>query len=136
MGTAATMGIEENLALANRRGKSRGLRQGITSQERELFRGAVGRPGPGPHHGEALPRGSGGGREDAQALYALPGVKFMLPAASAPVNVKDYLSQPNVIACGGSWLCPAGDINEGNWEAITQRAQECMALVQEVRAGQ
>ena len=38
MGTAATMGIEENLALANRRGKSRGLRPGITSQERELFR--------------------------------------------------------------------------------------------------
>ena len=38
MGTAATMGIEENLALANRRGKSRGLRPGITSQERDLFR--------------------------------------------------------------------------------------------------
>ena len=38
MGTAATMGIEENLALASRRGKSRGLRRGITNQERELFR--------------------------------------------------------------------------------------------------
>ena len=38
MGTAATMGIEENLALANRRGKSRGLRRGITAQERALFR--------------------------------------------------------------------------------------------------
>ena len=37
MGTAATMGIEENLALANRRGKSRGLRRGITAQERALF---------------------------------------------------------------------------------------------------
>lgn len=38
MGTAATMGIEENLALANRRGKMRGLRSGITSQERALYR--------------------------------------------------------------------------------------------------
>ena len=38
MGTAATMGIEENLALANRRGQRRGLRPGITAQERELFR--------------------------------------------------------------------------------------------------
>ena len=38
MGTAATMGIEENLALASCRGKSRGLRRGITNQERELFR--------------------------------------------------------------------------------------------------
>lgn len=38
MGTAATMGIEENLALASRRGKTRGLRRGITAQERALFR--------------------------------------------------------------------------------------------------
>ena len=35
MGTAATMGIEENLALAKRRGKVRTLRTGITRAERE-----------------------------------------------------------------------------------------------------
>ena len=34
MGTAATMQIEENLALASRRGKFRGLGAGITKQER------------------------------------------------------------------------------------------------------
>ena len=38
MGTAATMGIDENLALANRRGMSRGLRQGISHLEREFFK--------------------------------------------------------------------------------------------------
>ena len=38
MGTAASMGIEENLALAIRRGQSRGLRWGITSKEREQYR--------------------------------------------------------------------------------------------------
>lgn len=38
MGTAASMGIEENLALAYRRGKSRGLRAGITQEERKLYR--------------------------------------------------------------------------------------------------
>ena len=37
-GTAATMGIEENLALARRRGNKRGLRRGITQQEREEYR--------------------------------------------------------------------------------------------------
>ena len=37
MGTAATMQIEENLALAARRGKARGLRQGITKAEREQY---------------------------------------------------------------------------------------------------
>ncbi len=38
MGTAATMGIEENLALALRRGKGRSLRPGISAQEREAYR--------------------------------------------------------------------------------------------------
>jgi putative ABC transport system ATP-binding protein len=38
MGTAATMQIEENLALAARRGKKRTLRPGITAQEREEYR--------------------------------------------------------------------------------------------------
>ena len=37
-GTAATMGIEENLALAKRRGKLRSLRSGITKAEREEYR--------------------------------------------------------------------------------------------------
>ena len=38
MGTAATMQIEENLALAARRGRSRTLRSGITKAEREEYR--------------------------------------------------------------------------------------------------
>ena len=37
MGTAATMGIEENLALAARRGVARSLRAGITKKEREEY---------------------------------------------------------------------------------------------------
>ena len=38
MGTAATMQIEENLALAARRGKSRGLKSGITKDERQDYK--------------------------------------------------------------------------------------------------
>ena len=38
LGTAATMQIDENLALAARRGKPRGLRQGINKAERESYR--------------------------------------------------------------------------------------------------
>ena len=37
-GTAATMGIEENLALALRRGSKRTLKQGISNSERKLYR--------------------------------------------------------------------------------------------------
>ncbi|MBK5246776.1 MAG: ABC transporter ATP-binding protein [Peptostreptococcaceae bacterium] len=38
MGTAANMGIEENLALAFRRGHFRSLKWGITHKERELYK--------------------------------------------------------------------------------------------------
>lgn len=38
MGTAATMQIEENLALARRRGQSRTLRRGLSKSEREEYR--------------------------------------------------------------------------------------------------
>ena len=41
MGTAATMQIEENLALAARRGKFRGLGQGINKQERQQYKEAL-----------------------------------------------------------------------------------------------
>ena len=41
MGTAATMQIEENLALAARRGKARTLRPGITKAERDEVQGAA-----------------------------------------------------------------------------------------------
>lgn len=37
-GTTATMGIDENLALAARRGEGRSLRWGVTKQERETYR--------------------------------------------------------------------------------------------------
>ncbi len=38
MGTASDMTIEENLAMAYRRGKTRSLKWGISSEERELFK--------------------------------------------------------------------------------------------------
>ncbi|NLP15478.1 MAG: ABC transporter ATP-binding protein [Clostridiales bacterium] len=37
MGTAANMEIQENLALAYRRGKNRGLRWGITNKEKQIY---------------------------------------------------------------------------------------------------
>ena len=45
-GTAATMGIEENLALAQRRGQSRTLKIGITKKEREATQGTAEDPRP------------------------------------------------------------------------------------------
>lgn len=47
MGTAPNMQIEENLALAYRRGRSRGLRWGVTRAERTLYREKLGSLGLG-----------------------------------------------------------------------------------------
>lgn len=41
LGTAPDMGIEENMALAHRRGKRRGLKWGITKAEREMYKEAL-----------------------------------------------------------------------------------------------
>ncbi len=46
-GTAATMGIEENLALAFRRGTRRTLKTGISNEERKLYRSVLSRLGLG-----------------------------------------------------------------------------------------
>ena len=46
-GTAPTMNIDENMALALRRGKCRGLKWGISNAEREMFREQLSRLGLG-----------------------------------------------------------------------------------------
>lgn len=46
-GTAASMGIEENLALALRRGKRRTLKQGISNSERKMYEASLSRLGLG-----------------------------------------------------------------------------------------
>lgn len=75
-----------------------------------------------------------GGVPLLKALYGpYGGVKFMPTGGISPGNLKDYLSLPNVLACGGSWLCPEQAISAGDWEKISALAAECVALVQEIR---
>ena len=54
-GTAATMQIEENMALAARRGMTRSLRPGITAKEREFYREHPGAWPGGPPYIESRP---------------------------------------------------------------------------------
>lgn len=76
-----------------------------------------------------------GGVKMLKALYGpYAGVKFMPTGGISPDNLKDYLLQPNVIACGGSWLCPEKAIAESNWQQITALSQACASLVAKIRA--
>lgn len=59
-------------------------------------------------------------------LNALKGpfadVRFCPTGGINPSNYRDYLSQTNVFAVGGSWLTPAELITAKNWQAITALA--------------
>ena len=72
MGTAATMQIEENLALAARRGKHRSLRVGITKQDRQFYKEQLKILGLGLEHRMTAKVGllSGGQRQALTLLMA------------------------------------------------------------------
>jgi 2-dehydro-3-deoxyphosphogluconate aldolase/(4S)-4-hydroxy-2-oxoglutarate aldolase len=48
--------------------------------------------------------------------------------------LKDYLEQPQVLACGGSWMVKEELINESKFNEITLLTKEAVKLVAEVRS--
>lgn len=58
-----------------------------------------------------------------KALRALagpfPDARFCPTGGIGEANAAAWLSEPNVVAVGGSWLCPAADIRSGNWAGIS-----------------
>jgi 2-dehydro-3-deoxyphosphogluconate aldolase/(4S)-4-hydroxy-2-oxoglutarate aldolase len=60
-------------------------------------------------------------------------VKFMPTGGVSAANLADYLSLPNVLACGGSWLTPKMAIAEGNYQIITDLAAEAVAIAKKTR---
>ncbi len=43
-------------------------------------------------------------------------------------NAKDYLSLPNIVCVGGSWVAPKELVAGGDWAGITKLAAEACAL--------
>ena len=70
-------------------------------------------------------------------LKALSGpyssVKFMPTGGVNTSNAEDYLSQPNVLACGGTWICPVDLINEGKFDEIEAKAAAAAEIVKKLR---
>ncbi|MCI9068707.1 MAG: ABC transporter ATP-binding protein [Lachnospiraceae bacterium] len=99
MGTAAGMQIEENMALAHRRGRRRGLKWGVTKQEKEIFHEELKRLGLGLEERMTAKVGllSGGQRQALTLLMAtLQKPKLLLldehTAALDPRTAKKVLS--------------------------------------------
>lgn len=65
-----------------------------------------------------------------KALKAIAGpfsqVKFCPTGGISLANYRDYLALDSVLCIGGSWLVPEEALTSGNYEKITQLAQEAI----------
>ena len=62
-------------------------------------------------------------------------IRFMPTGGVSMANLKDYLSLPYVIGCGGSWMAKGDLIAAGRFDEITRLAKDTVALVKEIQAG-
>ena len=72
-----------------------------------------------------FPAEASGGAAAVKAIGApIPQVAFCPTGGVSPSNKSDYLSLPNVVCVGGSWVAPADRMAAGDWDAITALARE------------
>lgn len=61
------------------------------------------------------------------------GMKFMPTGGVKPGNAKDYLTQSNVVACGGTWIVPMDLLEAGKFDEIEKLAREAAQLRDAIR---
>lgn len=67
------------------------------------------------------------------AVYSHTGVKFMPLGGVSINNVLEYLKEPNVFACGGSWLCSRDILKEKNWTEMKNRFKKASELIKQIK---
>jgi 2-dehydro-3-deoxyphosphogluconate aldolase/(4S)-4-hydroxy-2-oxoglutarate aldolase len=76
-----------------------------------------------------FPAEQAGGAAYLKALSSpLAGTLFCPTGGISLKNANDYLSLPNVICVGGSWVAPKELVTAGDWAGITKLAAEAAAL--------
>jgi len=67
-----------------------------------------------------FPAEPSGGIKALRALAGpFPHARFCPTGGIGEANAAAWLAEPNVVAVGGSWLCPPAEIGSGNWSGIT-----------------
>ncbi|HEM8170376.1 TPA: bifunctional 4-hydroxy-2-oxoglutarate aldolase/2-dehydro-3-deoxy-phosphogluconate aldolase [Providencia stuartii] len=70
-----------------------------------------------------------------KALKAIAGpfsqVKFCPTGGISPANYRDYLALKSVLCIGGSWLVPEDALEAGDYQRITQLAEEAIKGAQQ-----
>ena len=75
------------------------------------------------------PAETSGGAPALKAIGApLPQIAFCPTGGVSPANADSYLSLPNVICAGGSWVAPRDKVLAGDWSGIEALAREAAAL--------
>jgi 2-dehydro-3-deoxyphosphogluconate aldolase/(4S)-4-hydroxy-2-oxoglutarate aldolase len=62
----------------------------------------------------------------------LPDLRFCPTGGIDVQNFIDFLSLPNVICAGGSWVCPASAVQNHDWDRIRQLAQDVHRAIAQV----
>uniref|UniRef100_A0A7C1PBB2 2-dehydro-3-deoxy-phosphogluconate aldolase n=1 Tax=Agrobacterium albertimagni TaxID=147266 RepID=A0A7C1PBB2_9HYPH len=76
-----------------------------------------------------FPAEQAGGAAYLKALSSpLAGTLFCPTGGISLKNAMDYLSLPNVVCVGGSWVAPKELVSAGDWAGITKLAREASAL--------
>jgi 2-dehydro-3-deoxyphosphogluconate aldolase / (4S)-4-hydroxy-2-oxoglutarate aldolase len=74
-----------------------------------------------------FPAEQAGGIKALRALAGpFPNVLVCPTGGIGEANAATWLAEPNVIAVGGSWLCPAAEVRSGNWAGITAMCERSM----------
>jgi 2-dehydro-3-deoxyphosphogluconate aldolase/(4S)-4-hydroxy-2-oxoglutarate aldolase len=77
-----------------------------------------------------FPAEQAGGIKVLRALAGpFPNARFCPTGGIGEANAASWLGEPNVVAVGGSWLCPAADVRSGNWTGITAMCSRAMKLL-------
>lgn len=76
-----------------------------------------------------FPAEANGGAPALKSLASpLPQISFCPTGGVTLKNAGTYLSLPNTLCVGGSWVAPSADIDAGNWDRIEELAREAAAL--------
>jgi len=76
-----------------------------------------------------FPAEASGGAPALKAIGApIPQVSFCPTGGVSLANATDYLSLPNVLCAGGSWVAPKAALLAGDWDKVEALAREAAAL--------
>lgn len=77
-----------------------------------------------------FPAEQSGGIRALRALAGpFPNIRVCPTGGIGEANAAAWLAEPNVVAVGGSWVCPPADIRAGNWAGISAMCARTMKLL-------